>query len=255
MTGLALALAAAAFAGGRASAPFDYQLGGAYPPAPEVAMVVRDREAAPDPGRYSVCYVNAFQTQPQELGWWKRRHPGLLARRHGRLVADPGWPGEVLLATGSARRRAALARIVGAWIRGCAASGYQGVELDNLDSWTRAHGALTRAGDLALARRLAAEAHRAGLAVAQKNTAELRPAERRRIGFDFALVEECQAYDECDVFTRAYGGRVYEIEYADQGGERGFRAACAARGQSIAIVYRDRDLVAPGSPDHRFGTC
>jgi Glycoside-hydrolase family GH114 len=237
------------------NAPFDYQLGGAYPPAAEVRMLERDREAAPLKGRYNVCYVNGFQTQAQELGWWKRRHPGLLTRRHGRLVSDPGYPGEVLLDTSTAPKRAALARIVGVWIRGCAASGYQGVEFDNLDSWTRAKGTLTRAGNFAFARQLVIRGHAAGLAVAQKNTAEILPGARRSIGFDFAVVEECQAYHECDAFTRAYGARVYEVEYDDAGGLRGFEAACAARGSSTSIVFRDRGLVPAGTTGYHFRTC
>jgi Glycoside-hydrolase family GH114 len=237
------------------SAPFDYQLGGAYPPPVDVTMLERDRAAAPLEGRYNVCYVNGFQTQPQELGWWKRRFPGLLTRRLGRLVSDPGYPGEVLLDTSTAPKRAALARIVGVWIRGCAASGYQGVEFDNLDSWTGSKGTLTRAGNLAFARQLVIRGHAAGLAVAQKNTAEILPGARRSIGFDFAVVEECQAYHECDVFTRAYGARVYEVEYDDAGGVRGFEAACAARGSSTSIVFRDRGLVLAGSTGYRFRTC
>jgi hypothetical protein len=64
-----LMLAACTDAGGDVRLPprdvrFDYQLGGAYPAAEDVGVVVRDRTDAPDPDRYSVCYVNAFQAQP-----------------------------------------------------------------------------------------------------------------------------------------------------------------------------------------------
>src|SRR5438876_123758 len=81
-----------------------------------------------------------------------------------------------------------------------------------------------------------------GLAIAQKNAAEIS-AKGARIGFDFAIAEECQAYSECGSYTRVYGARVIEIEYPDNGGRAGFEAACRARGDSISIVYRDRDVL------------
>lgn len=236
------------------NAVFDYQLGGAYRPASGVRIVVRDRHAVPVRDRYGVCYVNAFQTQPDEAGWWKREHPELLLRRDGRPVADEDWPDELLLDTSTTAKREAIAAIVGGWFDGCAASGFDAVEPDNLDSWTRSRGGLRRADNVALARLLTARAHAAGLAIAQKNAAELAPR-GRGIGFDFAIAEECQVYDECGAYTRAYGRRVLEVEYDDAGGVRGFRAACRARGRRIAVTYRDRDLVARGQRGYAFRSC
>jgi hypothetical protein len=233
---------------------FDYQLGGAYVPDPAVRIVARDRHERPAPGRYTICYVNGFQTQPGERRWWRTRHPRLLLRdASGRPVVDEAW-GEAVLDTSTAGKRRKLGRIVGRWIAGCAADGFSAVEPDNLDSWTRSRGRITAADNAAFARRLARKAHAVGLAIAQKNAAPLA-ASAARIGFDFAVVEECQAYHECGVFTRAYGSRVYEIEYADNGGRAGFERACAARGARISIVYRDRDLVPPGRPGHVWATC
>jgi hypothetical protein len=236
------------------NADFDYQLGGAYRPASGVRIVVRDRLARPVRGRYGVCYVNGFQTQPSEAAWWKAEHPDLLLRRDGRPVADADWPDELLLDTSTAAKREAIAGIVGGWIDGCAAAGFDAVEPDNLDSWTRSRGALRREHNVAMARLLAARAHAAGLAIAQKNAAELAPR-GRRIGFDFAIAEECQVYDECGAYVRAYGRRVLEVEYDDAGGTRGFRAACRARGRRIAVTYRDRDLVPRGERGHAFRSC
>jgi hypothetical protein len=237
-----------------ADGQFDYQLGGAYPPAPGVAIVDRDRSAAPVAGHYNVCYVNAFQSQPAARAWWRARHPGLLLRSNGRYVSDADWPGEILLDTSTAAKRRALARIVGGWIRGCARAGFQAVEPDNLDSWTRSRGRLTRADNRAFATLLASRAHAAGLAIAQKNTVELAPV-GRAIGFDFAIAEECHAYDECGTYVDAYGTRVYEIEYVDQGGTAGFAAACAALGSRISIVLRDRDVVPRGAAGYRYEAC
>lgn len=75
----------------------DYQLGGAYDPAPGVTVVVRDRSEVPAGVVLDVCYVNAFQTQPDELDWWLAEHPDLPLRdAAGEPIVDPGWPDERL---------------------------------------------------------------------------------------------------------------------------------------------------------------
>jgi hypothetical protein len=256
---LVLGTSAVAHAGAGAVQPppshgrFDYQIGGAFEPAVDVAIVDRDRSARPVSGRYGICYINAFQAQPAERRWWVRHHPGLLLRRAGRPVVDRTW-NEQLFDTSTRARRAALATIVGKWIDGCAASGFNAVEPDNLDSWTRSQRRLTRTGNLAFAAALIRRAHADGLAIAQKNTGELGPA-GRALGFDFAIAEECGAYHECDSYTRAYGDHVIEIEYPDNGGLANFRAACRERGAAISITYRDRDVRPKGAPGFVDRTC
>lgn len=230
-----------------AGARFSYQLGGAYRPAAGVRIVDRDRHDAPARGRYSICYLNAFQAQPDELRWWHRRHPGLLLRRHGHLVVDADW-GEVLLNVGTSARRRAVARIEYGWIDGCARAGFQAIEADNLDSYTRSHHLLSAADALAFARLLIGRAHRDGLAIAQKNAAGLSAA-AHRAGFDFAVAEECEVYRECGSYTRVYGREVIEIEYTDEPAAA-FARACRERGRSISITRRDRDLLPAGSTGH-----
>ena len=243
---LAVGAAGAAVGPPPPHAAFSYQIGGAFPPPGGVAVVDRDRHDAPAPGAYGICYVNAFQAQPEELAWWRSRHPSLLLRRGGRPVVDTGW-NEQLLDTSTAAKRRELAAVVDGWIDGCARAGYRAVEPDNLDSYTRSRGALTSADNLAFARLLIARAHADGLAIAQKNAAELAAA-GRRLGFDFAIAEECQAYDECGGYLRAYGDEVIEIEYPDNGGAANFQRACALRGARISIVYRDRNVTPAGRP-------
>jgi hypothetical protein len=232
---------------------FDYQLGGAYTPPSGTRIVERDRSSAPAAWTYGICYVNAFQTQPDELAWWKARHRAVLLANAGTYVEDPDWPGEVLLDTSTARKRAEAAAVVAGWIDGCAAKGYRAVELDNLDSWTRSGGRLTSASNVAFAKLLVARAHARRLAVAQKNAAELAPR-GRGIGFDFAIAEECQVYGECAAYTSAYGQRVIEVEYTDDGLDA-FTQACAARGQQISLVLRDRDLVRAGDDGYVYRRC
>ena len=237
-----------------ANATFDYQIGGAYPPAAGVGVVDRDRTDAPARGRYNVCYVNAFQTQPDEAAYWTKRHPALLLHRAGRLVTDPGWPGEYLLDTSTAAKRTALTSIIGPWIDGCRRSGYRAVEPDNLDSWTRSKGLLDRSDNLAMITLLARRAHADGLAIAQKNTPELGSLGRARAHLDFAIAEECGVYAECGRYTSVYGAHVVEVEYTDNPA-RYYTGACTARGGRISIILRDRDVVPRGRTAYRYRAC
>ncbi|MFC9804039.1 endo alpha-1,4 polygalactosaminidase [Streptomyces bacillaris] len=234
----------------QANATFDYQIGGAYTPPAGVEAVSRDRGAEPVRGLYNVCYVNAFQTQPDALDWWQQQHPDLLLRDSGgEPVNDEAW-GEALLDTSTAAKRTRLAKIVGGWIDGCAKSGFQAVEPDNLDSYERSGGRLTGAHNAAFAKLLAARAHTAGLAIGQKNTTDLLE-QREEIGFDFAVAEECGRYDECADYATAYGNRVFVVEYT----ARDFAKACSAVGAKVSVVHRDLDVRPAGQRGYVFGTC
>lgn len=229
----------------------DYQLGGAYPPAAGVGIVGRDRAAEPAEGVYSICYVNGFQTQPGELDEWPE---DLLLQDDDGPVFDPDWPDEALLDTSTPAQREAIAAIVGPWIEGCAAAGFQAVEFDNLDTYSRADGALSLDDNLALATLLVGIAHDAGLAAGQKNAAEDAEALRERAGFDFAVVEECAAYRECGAYTDVYGAHVIDIEYTDEL-PRPFAEVCADPETPRSVVLRDRELLTADAEGHVFETC
>lgn len=233
---------------------FDYQLGGAYTPQASVQIVDRDRTAAPAAGKYNICYVNGFQTQDSEAEFWTKQHADLLVKdASGKPVRDPDWP-EYVLDTSTTAKRDALLGIVGPWIDRCASAGYQGVEIDNLDSYTRSAKKLTLQNNTDFAAALVARAHSKGLAVGQKNTAELAATGRQRIGFDFAVTEECQRYNECSSYTDVYGDHVIEIEYTDYTRAK-YTAACAAQGKRISVILRDRDVVTPGNKAYRYEAC
>jgi hypothetical protein len=237
-----------------ANGRFDYQIGGSYRPAASVAIVDRDRTAKPVAGRYNICYINAFQTQREQDHWWKKHHPDLLLHdRQGRLVGDPGWPGEYVLNTGSAPSRAGLAHIENSWINGCKSKGFNAIEPDNLDSNTRSHGLLTRADNFRFARLLIRHAHAVGLAIAQKNSAE-QSRRGAKAGFDFAIAEECQVYNECGQYTKAYGDEVFEIEYTDNG-RAAYTKACTLRGEKISVILRDRNVTKRGSRHYHYEAC
>lgn len=226
-------------------ARFDYQLGGSYPPDAAVEVVDRDSTSAAVPGRYGICYINVFQTQPAQDTTWRQHHPDLLLRGPGGgLVDDPNWPGEHLLDTSTPAKRAALLGVFAPLLDRCAAAGFQAVEADNLDSFTRSRGSLAAGDNLALAGDLISAAHSRGLAIGQKNAADLT-GQGRALGFDFAIAEECEVYDECNRYTGAYGNEVIEIEYTDNG-IVAFAEACRARGHQISIILRDRQVVPRG---------
>lgn len=216
---------------------WDYQLGGVRPVPRHVGIVERDRLARPTPGRYNVCYVNGFQTQPGQKRFW-RRHWSLVLTSGGRPVVDTAW-GEWLLDTRTRETRRALARIVGRWTDRCAADGFDAVEYDNLDSFSRSRHLLSRADNKAYAALLVARAHADGLAAAQKNWAGW---DGTSVGFDFAVAEQCAQYRECGRYVAHYGGHVLDVEYR----ARPFRRACRAWSSRFAVLRRDVDLAPDG---------
>ncbi len=230
----------------------DYQLGAAYPPEDHVQIVARDRSADPAGGLYSICYLNGFQTQPGERDTWPAET--LLRGDDGAPVIDPDWPDEVILDTSTADNRATISGIVSRWIEDCAAAGFQAVEFDNLDTFTRTGGALRVEDNVALATTLVGRAHRSGLAAGQKNAAEYASVLREDAGFDFAIAEECAAYQECGAYSDVYGAAVIDIEYTDNL-PKPFGAMCRDKDSPPTMVLRDRGLSAPGNTDYAFEYC
>lgn len=244
------------------NASFDYQIGGDYRPPAGVRVLIRDWfSGRPARGLYSICYINAFQTQPDDPGAdrpderWNWPQDLVLDE----LGDDPDWEGEYLVDIGSADKRRRAAAWLAPMIDRCAAKGFRGVEFDNLSSWTRFDGTAMaskvpfgRADTVAFATLIARYAHGRGLAVAQKNVPEFdRRTSRTVIGFDFAVAEECGRYRECGRYTSLFGARVLDVEYEDAG----FRRACTSVGARISVVRRDVDVTRPGSPTYHHAGC
>jgi len=156
-------------------------------------------------GRRVVCYVSAGSYE----NWRPDRH-----RFPAAVLGRPldGWAGERWL---DIRRWDVLGPILRARFEQCRSKGFDAVEPDNVDGYANRSGfPLTAADQLRFNRRVAALAHGLGLAVGLKNDVEqaaaLAPA------FDFAVNEECVAYDECGalrVFVQARKA-VFHVEYA-----------------------------------------
>lgn len=155
-------------------------------------------------GRYAICYV--------DVGTWEqwRTDAGRFPRA---LLGTPnGWPGERWL---DVRRIDALAPLLRARFAMCRAKGFDAVEPDNVDGYANHSGfRLTAADQLRFDRWIARAVHAQHLAVALKN--DLDQAAALAPSFDFAILEQCFEYRECDAarpFLHA-GKGVYDAEYA-----------------------------------------
>ena len=169
-----------------------------------VATPVATVRALQARGRKVVCYMSA--------GSWEefRADAGAFPAS---IIGEQleGWPGERWL---DVRRIDLIRPLLRARIAECAAKGFDGVEFDNVDAFQNESGfPITAAHQLRFNRFIANEAHRAGLAVALKNDPDQVAALVR--WFDFAVVEQCFQYEECERFSPFVqaGKPVYVAEY------------------------------------------
>lgn len=157
-------------------------------------------------GRKVVCYL--------DVGSWESYRPdrGEFPRSVlGRIYA--GFPDERWL---DIRRYRSFARPLRQRFGICASKGFDAVEPDNLAAWEPENHTgfqISRADQLRFNRWVAREVHLRGMAVALKNDG--RQVAQLASSFDFAIVEQCFQYDECDLyepFVEA-GKAVFEAEY------------------------------------------
>lgn len=142
-----------------------------------------------------------------------------------------GWPGQFWLdVTEPAVVAVMHDRLALAAERDCDA-----VEADDVDSRSNDPGTgITAAEQQAFIRDLAATAHGLGLSFGLKN--DLEEIDQLLDDVDFAINEECFAYDECDAlapFTGA-GKAVFQTEYTD--------GDLAAKGDQVCPDANERDL-------------
>ncbi len=156
-------------------------------------------------GRRIICYFSAGSFED-----WRDDAGAFDAADIGQPL--DGWEGENWLDVRSQNVRTVLAaRLDHAVTRGCDA-----VEPDNVDGYLNDTGFdLTEADQLAFNRWLATEAHARGLSVGLKNCPEI--ADLLEPDFDWALSEECAAYEECESFTPFLTANkaVFHVEYVD----------------------------------------
>lgn len=166
------------------------------------ASVVASLHAA---GRRVVCYIDA--------GGWENYRPDAGAFPSGVLGNTVGgWPDERWL---DIRRIDILGPLMAARFDLCKAKGFDAVEADLVDGFSNDTGfPLTAEDQLRYNRYLASLAHDRGMSIGLKNDPE---QVAQLVGdFDFAVVEECAQYKECDAYTPfiAAGKAVLHVEYA-----------------------------------------
>lgn len=182
-------------------------------------------------GRVAVCYL--------DVGSWESYRPD--AKRFPRSVIGrryEGFPDERWLDIAHFHR---FAPILERRFRLCARKGFDAVEPDNVAGFENRTGfPLTAAEQLRFNRWVAARVHALGMAVALKND----PGQVRGLlgRFDFAIVEQCFQYEECDSYEPfvAAGKAVFEAEYELEPGD--YCEAAAALG--FSSIRKSYDLFA-----------
>jgi len=154
-------------------------------------------------GRAVVCYLSA--------GSWEDFRPDTDAFPEQVKGKSNGWPGERWL---DIRQLDILGPIMEARLDLCAQKGFDGVEFDNIDGYVNNTGfPLTAADQTAYNVFLANAAHARGLSAGLKNNVEQAATQQR--SFDFAINEECYAYNECGLLTPFINANkaVFHVEY------------------------------------------
>ena len=155
-------------------------------------------------GGHAVCYVS--------VGSFEDWRPDAASFPDEVLGAPlDGWEGERWL---DVRRLDALEPIMARRMDRCRERGFDAVEADNVDGFQDDSGfALSGSDQLVFNRRMAAMAHDRGMSFALKN--DLAQIPELVDAVDFAVVEQCAEFDECDrldPFVRA-GKAVFAVEY------------------------------------------
>jgi hypothetical protein len=155
-------------------------------------------------GRKVICYLNAGAAENFRADY--RKFPAAVLGK-----GLDGWPGERWL---DVRRWDVLEPIMSARFDLCRQKGFDAIEPDNVDGFANESGfPLTAADQLRYNRRIADLAHSKGVSVGLKN--DLAQVPDLVGSFEFAVNEECAAYDECEElrpFIRA-GKAVFHVEY------------------------------------------
>lgn len=155
----------------------------------------------------AICYISA--------GAWETFRPDE-DEFPKKVLGKPleGWPGERWL---DIRRIKILKPIMQDRLDRCAAKGFDGVEFDNVDSYTNPTGfPLTGTDQLRYNVMLANEAHRRGLSAVLKN--DIKQIPKLLDYFDLALNEQCYQYRECAAYSmfvdanKAVLGVEYELK-------------------------------------------
>lgn len=157
------------------------------------------------------------------------------------------WPGEFWLDISTQANIDKILPLMKArMVNWCQAKGFDAIEPDTSD----VEGA-SAAQIISYAKQIAALAHSLGLGIGLKNNAGSSAAALEP-SYDWALVEQCWEYDECDGFRTSFlaaNKPVFNVEYNTA-------PNCAsANAWHMNSMRRDLDLVGPHSQGYRYQPC
>lgn len=183
-------------------------------------------------GRKAVCYISVGSLED-----WRPDADQFPASVIGKDYE--GWPGENWL---DIRQIELLAPVMRARLDLCRDKGFDGIEPDNIDSYTNDTGfPLTYEDQLKYNLWLAEEAHARGLSIGLKNdpgqVADLLPY------FDWALTEDCFAEGWCEDMLPfiKIGKAVFAAEYTDSGVS--IEKLCPeAKWLNFSLILKHREL-------------
>jgi hypothetical protein len=200
-------------------------------------------------GAIAVCYVDVGTLEMGRSDYGK--FPS--------SVVGPGvqgWPGENWLLVTAANQSVLLPLMKARFQSWCQAKGFDAIEPDNLDAFTNISG-VTEADNVAYDLAIASTAHALSFSVGLKNLLSgVSPTNAATLvsTFDWALVEQCYEYSECNAYTQSgsftpLGKAVWDVEYNTA-------PTCSqANPAHMNAQKRDLDLVAPGSSAYTYSPC
>ena len=203
---------------------------------PDVAVVDLDGNETPasvvaelnESRKHAICYLNAGAVED-----WRPDADQFPSSVVGEPMAD--WQGERWL---DIRQLDVLLPIMAARMDECAAKGFAGVDPDNVHGFELATGFPLTSGDaVRYVTALAELAHDRGLAIGLKNALPI--IEQTVDVVDFAVNEECVAYQECAAYQPFLdvGKAVFHIEYAGS-----LASVCPARPAQFSTVIKNSEL-------------
>jgi len=177
----------------------------------------------------------------------------VLRDENGEPQVDENWPDEMALNTSTPESRAALALILGEWIEGCRTSGYQAVEFDNLDSYSRFDGlTLDHKRDFRVP--VGGTSARPRPRGRPKEHGRARQPRSRRDRLRLCHQRRVLLYDECSAYSDVYGDQFLDIEYQTDD-PHALDGLCDDPDIPVLTIVRDRALSPAGDPDSVFWSC
>ncbi|OAZ15200.1 hypothetical protein TH15_05280 [Thalassospira profundimaris] len=196
-------------------------------------------------GQYPICYINVGAVED-----WRDDAKAFPQD----VIGAPywGWDGENWL---DISRFELFANMITARLDLCRDKGFLAIEPDNIDAYEADQSSkptgfdITRADQLRYVNWLITEAHMRGLAIGQKNVADLVPDLVDQM--DFALLESAHRLGFMEDFDPyvAQGKPVFAVEYLDEGADlAAFCPAALAHGFQGVIANLDLDQTPQNCP-------